>query len=141
VYNEPDNVAGQLGRKELEVPNKHIYSLALLRKVFQWSREVNPSQPLSCGIWRGNIEHWGTPDSLPELDRFMIQNSDFINFHAYDPYENVVKKVEELKKDAVIFKFQYILKEPNRKLEQDIRRLMIRHIVHIVKEHQNNVTP
>ncbi len=99
VYNEPDNVAGQPGRKELEVKDKHRYSLALLKKVMQWSREVNPSQPLTSGIWRGEIAHWGTLDSLPEIDRYMIENSDIISFHAYDgDTENVKRKIEELKK-------------------------------------------
>lgn len=47
LYNEPDNVANQPGRAALEVENKHLYSLALLKKVVQWTREVNPSQPLT----------------------------------------------------------------------------------------------
>ncbi len=97
VYNEPDNVAGQPGRKELEVKDK--YSLLLLRKVMKWAREVNPSQPLTTGIWRGNIDHWGTPDSLPAVDKFMIENSDVISFHAYDGnMDDVRRKIEELKK-------------------------------------------
>lgn len=99
VYNEPDNVAWQTGRAELEVKEKAIYSLALLRKVFKWAREINPSQPLTTGLWRGEIKHWGTPDSLPEVDRFMIENSDVISFHAYDgDMNNVSRKIEELKK-------------------------------------------
>lgn len=99
VYNEPDNVAGTPGRKELEVENKHIYSLILLTKVMLWAREVNPSQPLTTGIWKGNIAHWGTPDSLPALDRYMLMNSDVISFHAYDgEIENVKKKIIELQK-------------------------------------------
>jgi len=99
VYNEPDNVAGQPGRKELEVLNKHDYSLKLLKKVIQWSREINPKQPLTVGIWRGNIDHWGTLDSLPAIDRYMIENSDIISFHAYDgDMERVRKKIGELKK-------------------------------------------
>ena len=99
LYNEPDNVAGQPGRKELEVANKHIYSLKLLKKVMRWAREINPGQPLTAGIWRGNIDHWGTPDSLPELDRYMLMNSDIISFHAYDgQIDNVKKKITELQK-------------------------------------------
>jgi len=99
VYNEPDNVAGQPGRSKLEVENKHIFSLMLLTKVMRWVREVNPSQPLTTGIWKGNIAHWGTPDSLPPLDRYMILNSDVISFHAYDGnLENIVLKIAELKK-------------------------------------------
>jgi len=99
VYNEPDNVAGQPGRKELEVQDKQKYALLLLRKVMKWAREVNPSQPLTTGIWRGNIDHWGTPDSLPAIDKFMIGNSDVISFHAYDGNaDDVRRKIEELKK-------------------------------------------
>ncbi len=99
VYNEPDNVAGQPGRKELEVKDKQKYSLLLLKKVMQWAREVNPSQPLTTGIWRGNIDHWGTPESLPAIDRFMIENSDVISFHAYDgDMDAVRRKITELKK-------------------------------------------
>jgi len=99
VYNEPDNVAGQPGRRELEVKDKQKYSLLLLKKVMNWAREVNPSQPLTTGIWRGNIDHWGTPDSLPKVDKFMIENSDVISFHAYDGnMDDVRRKIEELKK-------------------------------------------
>ncbi len=97
LYNEPDNVAGQEGRKELEVPDKYIYSLALLRKVFRWAREMDPSQPLTTGLWRGEIEHWGEPDSLPPLDRYMVLNSDVISFHAYDgDPDRIRKKIAEL---------------------------------------------
>ena len=99
LYNEPDNVAYQKGRINLEVKNKHIYSLSLLKKVFRWAREVNPSQPLTVGPWKGNHKNWGTLDSLPPIDRFVLKNSDIISFHAYDGDINVVKrKIKELKK-------------------------------------------
>lgn len=98
LYNEPDNRAEQPGRKELEVKNKDKYSYELLKKVFQWAREVNPSQPISSGIWKNDPNHWGTPDSMTVIDRFMMTQSDFINFHAYDDMDGVVKKVNELKK-------------------------------------------
>ena len=98
LYNEPDNRAGQEGRKELEVQDKHIYSLALLQKVVKWAREASPSQPLTIGLWRGDIDHWGTPDSLPSLDRYMIEQSDVISFHAYDGHmDDVRQKVQALK--------------------------------------------
>ena len=99
LYNEPDNVARDKGRKELEVKNKHIYTLALLKKVVMWARDVNPSQPLTIGLWRGDVNHWGTPDSLPELDKYMVENSDIISFHTYDGDMKVVnQKINELKK-------------------------------------------
>ena len=99
LYNEPANPATQRGRAELEVQNKHVYTLVLLKKVFQWARELNPIQPLTAGIWRGDASHWGIPDSLPELDRYMIMNSDVITFHAYDnDMERVKQKIAGLKK-------------------------------------------
>ena len=95
LYNEPDNVSGNGN----EIENKAAYSLMLLEKVFRWAREVNPSQPLTTGIWRGDIDAWGTPAELPEIDRFMVENSDVISFHAYDGnMEDVQKKIIELKK-------------------------------------------
>ena len=98
IYNEPDNVAYQEGRYELEVKEKAVYSLALLKKVFRWAREASPSQPLTTGLWRGDVEHWGNPEGLPEIDRYMVENSDVISFHAYDgDMEIVKKKIEELK--------------------------------------------
>ena len=98
LYNEPDNRATGKERSKLELKNKDKYSLALLKKTYKWAREVNPSQPLTVGIWRGNISNWGKPDNLPELDRFMLENSDVISFHAYDgDLEKVIKKINELK--------------------------------------------
>lgn len=101
LYNEPDNVAnqGDQGRSEAEVKNKHIYTLSLLKKVFRWSREVNPSQPLTVGIWKGNYKNWGTLDSLPPIDHFAMSHSDVISFHSYDGDLDVVRgKIAELKK-------------------------------------------
>lgn len=99
VYNEPDNVAGQPGRKMLEIKNKHIYSLALLKKVFSWAREAGPSQPLTCGIWKGKVEDWGSPENLSALDRYMLEQSDVISFHAYDNSTAAVqRKIDQLKK-------------------------------------------
>ncbi|WP_421871525.1 glycoside hydrolase family 2 TIM barrel-domain containing protein [Marinoscillum sp.] len=63
VYNEPGN-SGYGDR-----------SLPLLKKVFQWGREVNPSQPLSAGVWN---------NSLTNLNKFQLENSDVITYHNYE---------------------------------------------------------
>ena len=101
LYNEPDNVAnqGEGGRRESEVKNKHIYSLSLLKKVFRWAREVNPSQPLTVGPWKGDYKKWGTLDSLPPIDQLALSQSDVISFHSYDGNLDVVRgKIRALKK-------------------------------------------
>jgi hypothetical protein len=62
LYNEPGN-SGYGNR-----------SLPLLKKVFRWAREVNPSQPLSAGVWNS---------SLTEFNAFQLANSDVITYHNY----------------------------------------------------------
>jgi hypothetical protein len=65
MYNEPGNSG--YGNK----------SMPLLEKAFQWGREVNPSQPLSSGVWS-----YG----LPDLSKFQLSHSDVITYHNYsDP--------------------------------------------------------
>ena len=107
LYNEPDNVASSdpenlvnninfrgLNRGP-EVKEKHIYSLSLLKKTFMWAREVNPSQPLTVGLWKDS-ETWNDIDNLSAIDRFAISNSDVISFHAYGDLEETRKKIEDL---------------------------------------------
>ena len=54
-------------------------SLALLRKVYQWAREVNPSQPLTSGL-----SNFTAPFSA--IDAFDFDNADVITYHNYqDP--------------------------------------------------------
>lgn len=62
VYNEPGNSGYE---------NK---SMPLLKKVFHWGREINPSQPLSAGVW--NLK-------LSDLNKFQVENSDVITYHNY----------------------------------------------------------
>lgn len=61
LYNEPTNTSD---------PTR---SWPLLRKVFKWARECDPSQPITSCLWNGN----------QELDQFLIDNSDIITFHCY----------------------------------------------------------
>ena len=98
LYNEPDNVANQPGRAEIEIKDEYTFAFSLLKKVMRWAREVNPSQPLTVGLWQGNHKLWGTPGALRPLERFMVENSDVISFHAYDEPEIVKEKIVELKK-------------------------------------------
>jgi hypothetical protein len=66
LYNEPGN-------------SEHFSSsLPLLKKVFQWAREVNPSQPLTSGIWRLDFY---------DLNKFQLENSDVITYHCYHNVE------------------------------------------------------
>ena len=98
LYNEPDNVSPNYPRypdRGPEVRDKHIYSLSLLKKTFKWAREVNPSQPLTVGLWKDPVT-WSNIDSLSPIDRFVISNADVISFHAYGNLKETRKKIEDL---------------------------------------------
>lgn len=62
LYNEPGN------------SEKLNSSMNLLTKVFEWAREINPTQPLTAGLWT-----W----SFQELNAFQALNSDIITYHHY----------------------------------------------------------
>jgi len=93
LHNEPDNVPPQYAKVEL--PNKKEAALQLIEKAFAWAREVNPSQPLTSGVWNGD---WSTISTLNPMERFQLDHSDVITFHSYDPLPVVQKKVEQLKR-------------------------------------------
>jgi len=63
LYNEPGN--SQHGNK----------SLPLIKNVFSWARNVNPSQPITTGIY--NL-------SFHEINEFCLNNSDIITYHNYN---------------------------------------------------------
>lgn len=75
--------------------------------------------------------------SIPDLEQDLI--SAIAAYHYLIQPDSFLLRIVDIKKDSVSMKFQYILNEPNRELERDIRRVMVRHVVHIIKEHQNRV--
>jgi len=103
LYNEPGNETPLDPRypdRGPEVKEKHIYTLSLLKKAFKWAREVNPSQPITTGIWMasGKDKDWSKLDSLTDLSRFAISNSDVISFHTYGDIVEMKSKITELEK-------------------------------------------
>lgn len=76
LYNEPGN------------NDKGKESMPLLKEVFSWARAVNPSQPLSVGLWK-----W----DLTDLNAYQALNSDIITYHSYDNPEKHELIIELLK--------------------------------------------
>ena len=93
LFNEPDNTNGSSYGK-LEPTDKPELSLTLLKKVFAWAREVDPSQPLTSGVWAGD---W-SPDKLSPMNRFQLDASDVISFHNYNPLPQLKTRIEPLKR-------------------------------------------
>ena len=76
LYNEPGNSG--YGNK----------SMPLLQKVFRWGREVNPSQPLSVGVWN---------KELIDLNNYQLANSDVTSYHNYSEPEEHQRWIDSLK--------------------------------------------
>ncbi|MGO4289110.1 cellulase family glycosylhydrolase [Chitinophaga sp. RAB17] len=79
LYNEPGSFGA--GTK----------SLPLLEEVFRWSREINPTQPLTVGIWN--------PD-LKVLNEFQEEHSDVITYHNYLPPDMHQQDINNLRSFA-----------------------------------------
>ena len=75
LYNEPGN------------SNQKEKTLPLLTKVFGWAREMNPSQPISAGLWTKNAK----------LNKFQTENSDIITFHNYGDAAELSDQIRKLK--------------------------------------------
>lgn len=79
LYNEPGNNGNE---------NK---SLPLLKNVFSWARAVNPSQPITSGVWNNS-------ESFNDLNKFQLENSDVITYHHYGYIDAHLREIKELKK-------------------------------------------
>lgn len=52
----------------------------LLPEVFQWARSVDPSQPLTSGVWHGQ---WANPRRRSTICAIQLDNADVVTFHCY----------------------------------------------------------
>ena len=77
LYNEPGN------------SNYQNKSMPLLKKAFQWGREVNPVQPLSAGVWSKD---------LVDLTAYQLINSDVITYHNYENEKEHQVAIDSLRK-------------------------------------------
>jgi hypothetical protein len=94
LFNEPDNAnGGSWGA--FEPVNKGELAFVLLRRTFGWAREMNPVQPLTAAPWKGD---WLDPSQTAPITTFMLENSDIITFHSYDPLTRLQQVVAALRR-------------------------------------------
>lgn len=81
LYNEPQNF------------NRRADSMGLLRAVFQWAREINPSQPLTSPIW-------GIPakDTAMDIISFLGENCDVMSIHCYKKPAEMEAFIKQMKR-------------------------------------------
>ena len=82
LYNEPG------------AANRQPVTMKHLKKFFEIAREIDPIQPLTSALWRGDQILSGKYD---ELHVFMAENSDIISYHNYNEYEVNIRMIKRLK--------------------------------------------
>ena len=93
LINEPDNRnRSSYGKDEPE--DKADLALSLLKKVFKWARDSEPSQPLTSGVWVGD---W-SGDRLAPMDRYQLEESDVITFHDYSKPDRLKDRAASLRR-------------------------------------------
>jgi Cellulase (glycosyl hydrolase family 5) len=97
VWNEPgSDQTENYPRTELKNADKIARVVALLPQVFAWAREMNPTQPLTSGVYE--IDTSVDENSQDELERIQLRESDVITFHNYSWPESFKREVEWLRR-------------------------------------------
>jgi hypothetical protein len=91
LWNEPDNPANQY--RKTERSDKEQLVTNLLPQVVRWARAVDPSQPLTSGVWRGD---WGQPQGRSAISDIQLANSDVVTFHSYAEPAGFESRINEL---------------------------------------------
>jgi len=81
LYNE----AGNAKRDQITIPH--------VKKIFEIARSVDPSQPITSCLWKGLTGD----NELPEVEKFIADNSDLISYHNYGSYESNIQIIKRLK--------------------------------------------
>jgi hypothetical protein len=93
LFNEADN-RNQSAYGKVELSNKVDCAQMLLEKAFAWAREVNPSQPITSGIW----DDGKALKNPTRLTRYLLDHVDVITFHNYASPADMKEEVVALKK-------------------------------------------
>lgn len=127
LFNEPNNNNGS-SYGAIETPYKAEYGMILLKEVFQWAREVNPSQPLTAAPWEGD---W-SPEKRSPINAFMLEHSDVISFHCYDPVEPMRSRIEILEKlGRPILCTEYMARPRESRFETHLPMMKDKHVAAI----------
>lgn len=93
LFNEPDSPNPAYHRQE--IADKSARAFALLSKAFGWARAVDPTQPLTVGVWQGD---WDDPTRLSDVARLSLDSSDVISFHCYGDLADLRARVAALRR-------------------------------------------
>jgi hypothetical protein len=119
LYNEPGGGFGE------NCP-RAAASLPLLKAVFEWARAVDPTQPLTSGVWARaiKVDPWVWTPECSELRAFQLDASDVISFHRYaDPSDlvSVPTEIRELRtRGRPVICTEYLARPLNSRFENHL---------------------
>jgi hypothetical protein len=97
VWNEPgSDQTGNYPKTELNNKEKIARVAALLPQAFEWAREVNPTQPLTSGVYE--VDTAADENALEEIERIQVRESDIITFHNYSWPEDFKSEIAWLRR-------------------------------------------
>ncbi len=97
VWNEPgSDQTENYPRTELKNDQKIAIVAKLLPQAFAWAREVNPTQPLTSGVYEVDIN--ADENAQDELEKIQLRESDVITFHNYSWPESFKKEIAWLRR-------------------------------------------
>ena len=96
VWNEPgaDN-RESYPKQELKEKDKIAKVTALLPQVFEWARQVSPTQPLTSGVWA--VDSSLDEAKLGAVQQIQLRESDIVTFHNYSWPESFKREATWLK--------------------------------------------
>ncbi len=82
VWNEPgSDQTENYPHTEMKMADKLARVAELLPQVFAWAREMNPTQPLTSGVYE--IDTDKDESAQDQIERIQLRESDIITFHNY----------------------------------------------------------
>jgi hypothetical protein len=97
VWNEPgSDQTGNYPATELKNKDKVALIEKLLPQVFAWAREMNPTQPLTSGVYE--VDTSQDESAQDELAKIQLDQSDVITFHNYSWPESFRQEIAWLRR-------------------------------------------
>ncbi len=97
IWNEPgSDQTGNYPKTELRNSDKIARVAALLPQAFAWARDMNPSQPLTSGVYE--IDTSADESKVDELEQIQVRESDIITFHNYSWPESFKAEIAWLRR-------------------------------------------
>jgi hypothetical protein len=97
IWNEPgSDQTENYSKSELKNDKKVALVSALLPQAFAWAREMNPTQPLTSGVYEIDIKL--DESKQDTIARIQLRESDVITFHNYSWPESFKAEIEWLRR-------------------------------------------